>query len=85
MTCDHRWRAGRVEVPLAVVLHVCDLPMGHAEPHHCACGATKENVMEPCQNCGGHIFPADHAEDGSIIWSHLEDTNCDDPEPKENA
>ena len=27
-----------------------------------------------CLNCGNHIFEVENA-----IWSHLEDTNCDDP------
>jgi hypothetical protein len=37
--CDHRWRAGRVEVPDAIVLHVCGEAEHHDGPHVCACGA----------------------------------------------
>jgi hypothetical protein len=39
-----------------------------------------------CVNCGGHIFETDpkiSEMEGHIIWSHLEDTKCDDPEPRE--
>lgn len=42
-TCDHRWRAGRVEVPDAIVLHVCGEPEGHQTPHRCSCKAWKES------------------------------------------
>lgn len=39
IVCAHRWRAGRVEVPAAVVEHVCDRGPSHTGPHLCACGA----------------------------------------------
>lgn len=35
-----------------------------------------------CLMCDGHIFVAD--DEYGIVWSHLEDTGCDDPTPKEN-
>jgi hypothetical protein len=43
--CDHRWHAGRLEVPTAVVEHVCALTFAehHAkpnDPHRCSCGVT---------------------------------------------
>jgi hypothetical protein len=40
-------------------------------------------VYVECQMCDGHIFVVD--DEYGIVWSHLEDTGCDDPTPKETA
>lgn len=37
-----------------------------------------------CHNCTGHIFIADtihYNGEKHVIWSHLEDSHCDDPDP----
>jgi hypothetical protein len=37
-----------------------------------------------CANCGAHLFETNEFlsfMEGKIIWSHLEDTKCDDPNP----
>ena len=42
----------------------------------------------PCANCKGHIFVCDLKEfekehddwSGLILWGHVEDNGCDDPE-----
>lgn len=33
-----------------------------------------------CSNCGNHIFLTDE-DNLPDVWSHLEETNCDDPDP----
>ena len=43
-------------------------------------------LLEVCSNCGGHIFETDpkiSKMEGHTIWSHLEDTKCDDPTAKD--
>ena len=53
--------------------------------------AVKLNAPMPdlmkCVNCSGHIFIAEVEEQGEsvayVIYSHDEDTGCNDPEPEQ--
>lgn len=36
-------------------------------------------LLPKCQNCNAYLFEADRDEDGKVIWSHLQEVNCDDP------
>lgn len=43
---------------------------------------TEDKVL--CLQCGGEIFETDpelSAEHGEVVWSHVDDTGCDDPRP----
>lgn len=45
-----------------------------------------QNGTPRCTNCGGGLFETDpllSEMEGQIIWSHDEDTKCDDPKPEE--
>lgn len=46
------------------------------------------SVRMACKRCGGELFETDEAlsaEHGSTVWSHAEDTHCDDPTPEHSA
>lgn len=41
---------------------------------------TTNETRTVCALCNAHLFVA-AVEDGETIWSHVEDTGCDDPVP----
>jgi hypothetical protein len=43
--------------------------------------ADAHRTATDCHMCEGRVFVADVEEDGNVVWSHLEDTGCDDPVP----
>jgi len=51
--------------------------LDNGEDCHAGCCPTCEIV---CEVCDAHLFVAD-IEFGQAVWSHVEDTGCDDPCP----
>jgi len=51
----------------------------HVAEEICDAFEAKEREFQ-CANCEGHIFVADIDAEYGVIYSHEEDTGCDDPE-----